>query len=64
MPEVIYRDKGNTQKAGAPTKLGNELSKTITKVYEKGSQAQKGAQPMPTSPDIWTSFTPTKGKTI
>jgi hypothetical protein len=76
MPTVIYRDDNRSQVQRIQDRLGNVSSgraaekvttqptRTVTTVYEKGFQAQKGAEPMQNSPDFWTTFTPTKRGTL
>jgi hypothetical protein len=65
MPEVKYRDDNRSQTQKVPAKLGNEQTGGgTTKVYEKGSQAQKAAEPMKPSEDIWSSYPVTKRETI
>jgi hypothetical protein len=65
MPTVIYQnDRSQSQTQRTQTKFGNELTgKRTTTIHPKGSQAHTGIEPMQT-PDIWSSFTPTKKDTI
>jgi hypothetical protein len=73
---VIYRDDNRSQGQRVQARLNNvpsgrpaekvttQPTRTVTTVYEKGFQAQKGNEPMQSSPDFWTTFVPTKKETL